>query len=102
MQPVPCYQFNDDETAYHLRYTWTGWPSDGEIPDVDLECIKPEWEKDGLRLLELRRTPQEIQLAFSARPNVSPVLLAARAKGRLQHAVRAAGVRFNGFSRKVA
>ena len=102
MPPVPLYRFDDEKTAYHLHYTWTGWPSAGEIPEVDLEAIKPLWESDGLRLFESRRTPREILLAFSALPNVGPVLLAARAKGRLQHAIRAAGPAFAGFSRKVA
>ena len=102
MQPVPIYRFDDDKTAYHLRYTWTGWPSGGEVPEVDVEAIKPQWEADGLRLLEWRRSLREIQLAFSARTHVSPVLFAARAKGRLQHAIRTAGLSFLGFSRKVA
>jgi REP element-mobilizing transposase RayT len=102
MQPIPFYRFADEKTAYHLRYTWTGWPSGGEIPEIDMEAIKPQWESDGLRLLESRSSPREIQLAYSARTHVSPVLLAARAKGRLQHANRTAGLRFAGFSRKVA
>jgi REP element-mobilizing transposase RayT len=102
MPPVPLYQFDDEKTAYHLRYTWTGWPSGGDMPVVDMEPIKPLWESDGMRLLESRRMPREIQLAFSTRAQVSPVFLAARAKGRLQHAIRAAGLAFAGFSRKVA
>jgi len=67
-----------------------------------LEETKQYWENDGLRLLESRWSPQQIQLAFSTQPDVAPVFLAARVKGRLQHAIRAAGVRFGGFSRKVA
>jgi len=101
VQPVPLYQVDEDKIAYHLRYTWTGWPSSGDLPDVDLEAIKPQWESDGLRLLESRCTPRQVQLAFSARPNVSPVCLAARAKGRLQHAIRSVDACFGGFSRKV-
>ena len=68
MQPVPCYQFDNAKTAYHLRYAWTAWPSSGNIPEVDLEAIKPPWENDGLRLLESCCTPRAVQLAFSARP----------------------------------
>ncbi len=102
MQPVALYNADLEKIAYHLRYTWTGWPSFGDIPHVDLEPIKPLWETDGLRLLESRCTPREVQLAFSARPDVNPVFLAARAKGRLQHAIRTARLRFEGFSRKVA
>jgi REP element-mobilizing transposase RayT len=67
-----------------------------------LEEIKPLWEKDGLRLLEHRWFGERVQLAFSTRPDVAPVLLAARAKGRLQYALRHAMADFPGFSRKVA
>ena len=45
--------------------------------------------------------PQEIQLAFSTIPNVSPMLFVARVKGRLQHALRLAGTPAK-FSRKVS
>jgi REP element-mobilizing transposase RayT len=102
MEPVPLYNADAGEPAYQLRYTWAGWPSSGDLPQVDLERVKDYWENDGLRLLESRWSPHEVQLAFSARPDVAPVFLAARAKGRLQHAIRQAGLRFNGFSRKVA
>ncbi len=102
MEPVPLYNADVGEPAYQLRYTWTGWPSSGELPQVDLERAKQYWEGDGLRLLESRWSPREVQLAFSSRPDVAPVFLAARAKGRLQHAFRSAGIRFDGFSRKVS
>ncbi len=102
MPPTPLYTPESIDPAYQLRYTWTGWPSSGTLPQVDLEGAKGYWETDGLRLLESRWSPREVQLAFSARPDVSPALLAARAKGRLQHAFRGAGVQFGGFSRKVS
>ncbi len=101
MPPAPLYTTDQIDPAYHLRYSWTGWPSDGALPHVDLEGTKPYWESDGLRLLESRWSPREVQLAFSAKPAVAPVTLAARAKGRLQQAVSLAGVSFGGFSRKV-
>ena len=66
-----------------------------------IESVRPLWEEDGLRLLEHRWTEEMIQLLFSARPHVSPQLLAARAKGRLDHAGRRAGLRLD-FSRKLA
>ena len=66
MQPITLYQVNEAKTAYHLRYTWTGWPSSGEIPEADFEAIKPHWETDGLRLLESHCSRREAQLAFSA------------------------------------
>jgi REP element-mobilizing transposase RayT len=66
-----------------------------------LEPIKPLWETDGMRLLESRWTGDMIQLLFSTRPHVSPVLLATRAKGRLDHAIRERRLRMP-LSRKLA
>ena len=100
--PTPLYTPEHAKAAFHLRYSWTGWPTSGEIPNVDLESIKPLWETDGLRLLETSQNTNEIKLAFSATPAVSPVFLAARAKGRLQHAIRSSALPFAGFSRKVS
>lgn len=102
MPPTPLYTPDSVEPAYHLRYSWTGWPSSRDLPEIDFEKVKPLWEGDGLRLLESRWSPREVQLAFSTKPDASPVFLAARAKGRLQHAFRTAGIRFSGFSRKVS
>lgn len=65
MVVAPLYSAKVGEPAYRLRYTWTGWPSSGDLPGVDLEEIKPLWESDGLRLLESRRTPRDVQLAFA-------------------------------------
>ena len=103
--PQPLYTAADLHPAYELRYGWTGWPSDTPFP-VDvitqvLPGIAPEWEGDGLRLLESSLTPEQLQLTLSARPEVSPVTLAARVKGRLQYHCRTVG-RAVAFSRKVA
>lgn len=98
----PLYQAADLKLAYQLRYSWTGWTRETTRVDSDLlEKLKPLWEQDGLRLLEHRSTAEYVQLAFSTTPDVSPVLLASRTKGRLQHALRAAGT-FAEFSRMVS
>ena len=55
-----------------------------------------------MRLLEQRWTDETVQLDLHAQPDVSPVFLAARAKGRLQHALTKAVSSFSGFSRKVS
>ena len=103
MTPEPLYRPEGLNPAYQIRYTWTGWPSGRLLPQVDvLDTVKPLWEQDGMRLLEHSWSEHEVQLAFSARPEVCPVFVAARAKGRLQHALREADVDFSGFSRKVA
>jgi REP element-mobilizing transposase RayT len=59
------------------------------------------WEKDGLRLLESRCSNELAQLTLSAKPEVAHVLAASRVKGRLQHALRKAGLPVH-FSRKLA
>jgi REP element-mobilizing transposase RayT len=99
----PLYSPSNLHPAYGLRYTWTGWLRSDETPNGDLlESLRASWESDGLRLLEYRSTDRQFQLAFSTRPDVSPVFLAGRAKGRLQHALSKSGAGFSGFSRAVA
>jgi REP element-mobilizing transposase RayT len=102
MTPVPIYTpQNVPEPAYHLRYTWSGWPSGETFPPLPpMEELKQQWEADGLRLLEQHFRPEMLQLTFSVKPQVSPVFFATRVKGRLQHAYRTAG-RPTQFSRKV-
>ncbi len=92
------------EPAYQLRYSWTGWPSNEqfpELPSILFDDLSPLWEKDGLRLLEHRECGGSVQLLFSARPHVAPSFLAARAKGRLDHLLRQRNSPIK-FSRKVA
>jgi REP element-mobilizing transposase RayT len=91
--------------AYHLRYTWSGWASLSKFPELPpsafWESLHAAWEKDGLRKLEQKWSSDLIQFTFSVKPQVSPVIFAARVKGRLQHALRQAGLATE-FSRKVA
>ncbi len=105
MVPEPLYRSADLRPAYQLRYGWTGWPSTGLFPSDlvsrILPDIAPEWEKDGLRVLESSLTPECLQLTLSATPQVSPITLAARVKGRIQHHCRKAGTPID-FSRKLA
>jgi hypothetical protein len=61
----------------------------------------PLWETDGLRVLEQRWTPEFVQILFSVTPDVAPLLVTARAKGRLDHALRKSGLAMS-FSRKVS
>lgn len=99
----PLYSAERLDPAHCLRFTWTGWPTVGLLPRRSgFEDVEPLWEGDGMRLLERSSSAREVQLAFSTRPHVSPVLVAQRAKGRLQHHLRESSVPFAGFSRKVA
>ncbi|MBI2193026.1 MAG: transposase [Planctomycetes bacterium] len=104
--PTPIYKALNLNPAFHLRYSWTTWPSGGcfaELPSPEiLSEVFPLWEKDGLRLLERYWSREKIQITFSAMPQVSPVLLATRAKGRLQYAFRMGGHPSARFSRKLS
>jgi hypothetical protein len=64
MLPEPLYRPADLQPAYQLRYGWTGWPSTAPFP-TDLLAqvlpdIVPEWEQDGLRVLESSLAPERI------------------------------------------
>jgi REP element-mobilizing transposase RayT len=103
--PQPLYIAHNLRPAYQLRYGWSGWPSQGDFlpepPPSFLKELAPLWEKDNLRLLEHAWSSKQISLTFSATPEVSPVFLATRVKGRLQHAFRQEGKPIK-FSRKLA
>jgi len=105
MKPEPTYSGKNLNPAYSLRYSWTGWPRERNLEgcsdDQILESLRKRWEADGLRLLEWNWCDEKIQLTFSATPETSPVFLATRAKGRLQDALRKAGVPHQ-FSRKLS
>jgi hypothetical protein len=61
MLPEPLYRSADLRPAYQLRYGWTGWPAQasfsGDLLAQILPDLAPEWEKDGLRVLESSLTP---------------------------------------------
>ena len=105
MLPEPLFRPADLRPAYQLRYGWTGWPSKAPFP-TDLLArvlpdIAPEWEIDGPRVLESSLAPKQIQLTLSTTPQVPPVTLASRVKGRMQHHCRRRGTPID-FSRKLA
>jgi REP element-mobilizing transposase RayT len=105
MKPQRIYSGQNLNPAFCLRYSWTGWPSGtsfrGLPDDQILESVRESWQTDGLRLLEWNWSAKTIQLTFSTTPEVSPVFLATRAKGRLQHALREFGTPQK-FSRKLS
>ena len=99
------YHVKDMKAVFHLRYNWTGWLSGTVTTPAVLEhlweTVGPEWEKDGLRLVEPHWSADRIQIVYSTPPDVNPVWLAQRAKGRLQHAMRNLGWPHK-FTRKLA
>jgi REP element-mobilizing transposase RayT len=104
--PNPIYKYEHLKPAFHLRYTWTGWPTAGTqfppIPDEHFfEQLDTAWQSDSLKRIATNWQTDKIQFTFSTVPTVSPTLFVARVKGRLQHALRLGGTPVR-FSRKVA
>jgi len=93
------------ELVHRLAYSWTGWPQSEPLlpePAADfLAALDEAWSCDGLHRISHRWQPDIIQFTFEAGPDISPQKVAARAKGRLDHALRAHGWRV-GLARKVA
>jgi REP element-mobilizing transposase RayT len=102
----PLYASSDLHPAYQLRYGWSAWASGMLFPQPPaanlFEELKAQWETDGLRVLESKWTGKLIQITFSTKPDVSPILLASRAKGRLEYFWRTRAKTPVKFSRKVA
>lgn len=105
MPLTPIYTpANTSSPAYHLRYTWTGWPSSGRLPEFSqdlLDGFASALQADCIRPLENSWSPDQVQFTCSVMPQVAPTLFAARMKGRLQHLLRQRGQPAS-FSRKVA
>jgi REP element-mobilizing transposase RayT len=91
--------------VHRLAYSWTGWPQiDPLPPELGTEffaALDEAWARDGLRRISHRWQPGMVQITFDAAPDASPTTITARAKGRLDHALRAQGWR-SGLARKVA
>ena len=103
---APIYTRDQLSGAFHLRYTWTGWPLAGNcfperLDDEFFNELDENWQADNMRRLTTNWQRDRIQLVFSTVPQVSPIFFVGRTKGRLQHALRAAGTPVK-FSRKVA
>ena len=104
--PTPIYNIQNLQPAFHLRYTWTGWPTHGtHFPEQPAEPFFQEldkaWATDCLKRISTKWSADQIQLAFSTTPSVSPTQFVARAKVLLQHALRLAETPVK-FSRKVS
>jgi REP element-mobilizing transposase RayT len=101
----PLYTGENVHPAYQLRFGWSGWPTAGTTFPAGLRTVVNElgelWENDGMRLIESRCSEEVAQLTLSAKPQIAPVTLAMRVKGRLQDALRKAGAPVQ-FSRKLA
>lgn len=99
------YSIHNLLAPHDIHYSWTGWPSDTRFSAAPLpgliEAVAEALKKDALGLESHAWGPDELHLTVAASPETSPVKVAQRIKGRLDHAMRKrnAGVP---FSRKVA
>ena len=63
LQPIYTAE-NLNEPAFHLRYTWSGWPTSGSFPsrlnESSLAEIDSAWGSDGMRRLETNWLPDLI------------------------------------------
>jgi REP element-mobilizing transposase RayT len=102
-EPMP-YTPEKVSAVHRLYYGWTGWPSAGTLPQEPgggfWQALDADWGKDGLKLEAHNWTDEHVQVTLRATPRNSPVFVAQRAKGRLQHHLRLAGTPVK-FSRKV-
>lgn len=93
------------DLVHRIAYSWTGWPKGEPLPplpgDDFLAALDAAWTKDGLKRIAQRWQDDLVQFTFEAPSNISPEFVAARAKGRLDHALRKMGWG-HGFERKVA
>jgi len=98
-------QFVQFPIIHKLFYTWTGWPAEGctfppDPKDSFFNSLAAPWEHDGIHYRSYLWQAEQIQIACGVEPLVAPVLFTSRMKGRLQHALRQAGLGV-AFSRKV-
>jgi len=81
------------DLVHRLAYSWTGWPQSEPLPPEPgaefLAALDEAWSRDGLHRISHRWQPHMVQITFDAAPDVAPQTIAARAKGRLDHALRA-------------
>jgi hypothetical protein len=93
------------DLVHRIAYSWTGWPKSESFPplpgDDFLAVLDAAWATDGLNRIAHRWQSDLVQFTFEAPSDISPELVAARAKGRLDHALRKTGWH-HGLQRKVA
>jgi REP element-mobilizing transposase RayT len=89
--PDVHYTAHTTTPAFSLRWSWTGWPSQGSMPTLnELEWLEltQTWEKDGIRVLERKCTRDQWQATVSTRPDLTPVFIVNRMKGRIDYFFR--------------
>jgi len=102
---MSLYTGENAHPAHALHYSWAGWPAEEtrmpNIPQRVVDELAAAWREDHLDLVSHAFAPDRVQFTVAAQPHVAPSGLAAKVKGRLQHALRKAGTSAS-FSRKLA
>ena len=103
---MPRYRSGNLFPPHDIHYSWTGWPSDSTCfsatpPPGIIEAVTDALRTDALDLESHTWGPDEIHLTVAASPAISPVKIAQRIKGRLDHALRQQQTGLS-FSRKVS
>lgn len=90
MKPEPIYTAQNCNPAYQLNWSYSVFRKETPIPPSEwLHALSEAVEPDGVRVLNHRLTEKGTsQFLLSTKPDVAPVLLVARVKGRLQHLVQ--------------
>ena len=100
----PIYTQKNTKCVHSLHYDWTGWTSKKtSLPETvprAIEMCASLWINDGFKLLKWDVKNDRIQILFKVIPEISPILLTQRVKGRLDNALRKLGTPVI-FSRKV-
>ena len=85
----PVYTSNNVTPAWQLIYSLTVFWKNSLGTDSWLVQLSPQVEADGLRILEHRFCDGLTSMfLISTTPDVAPVRIPARIKGRLQHLLR--------------
>ena len=102
---MALYTGENAHPAHSLHYSWTGWPGENNrmpaLSEHAIASLADAWVTDGLTLVSHAFASDRVQFTMKAPPHLAPATLAAKTKGRLQHALRHEG-RTTPFSRKLA
>ena len=92
MHPDPIYTPENTHPVHNLHFDWTGWfqgsPPPTSATDAAIDSCRENWLADGIKPSTHRTDNGRIQILADTTPRVTPVFLAQRLKGRLQHALR--------------
>ena len=88
--PTPIYtETNCDNPAFQLDWSYSAFWHKPPKDDSWLDDLRELNEKDGIRILQHEfNEPAVSQFLISTRPQVKPMIMVQRVKGRLQHLMR--------------